>query len=73
MTGKIEQAWAELMKLPDEEQDVAAEAILDYASGARGITLSDEQVAEVERRLAEPDPKTLTISEFRARLRKLGV
>jgi putative addiction module component (TIGR02574 family) len=72
MNGKIEQAWAELMKLPDEEQEVAAEAILDYASGGRGVELSDEQVAEVERRLAEPSPKTLTITEFRARLRKLG-
>jgi len=60
------------MKLPDEEQEVAAEAILDYASGGRGVELSDEQAAEVERRLAEPNPKTLMITEFRARLRKLG-
>ena len=72
MNGKIEQAWAELMKLPDEEQEVAADAILDYTSGGRGIELSDEQVAEVERRLTDPNPKTLTITEFRARLRKLG-
>ena len=72
MTGKIEQAWTELMKLPEAEQEVAADAILDYASGGRGASLSDEQVAEVERRLAEPSPKTLSITEFRARLRKLG-
>ena len=72
MNGKIEQAWAELMKLPGEEQEVAADAILDYASGARGVELSDDQVAEVQRRLADPNPKTLTITEFRARLRKLG-
>jgi hypothetical protein len=72
MTGKIEQAWTELLKLPEDEQEVAADAILDYASGGRGISLSDEQVAEVNRRLAEPNPKTLTITEFRARLRKLN-
>ena len=72
MTGKIEQAWTELLKLPQDEQEVAADAILDYASGGRGISLSDEQVAEVNRRLAEPNPKTLTITEFRARLRKLN-
>ena len=72
MAGKVEQAWAELLKLPEDEQEVAADAILDYASGSRGIALTDEQVAEVRRRLAEPDPKTLTITEFRARLRKLG-
>ena len=72
MIGKIEQAWTELLKLPEDEQEVAAEAILDYASGNRGIALSDEQVAEVNRRLAETNPKTLTTTEFRARLRKLG-
>ena len=72
MTSKIAQAWAELQKLPADEQDVAADAILDYAAGHRGVELSDEQVAEVERRLAEPNPKALTITEFRARLRKLG-
>lgn len=72
MNGRAEQAWAELMKLSDEEQEIAADAILDYASGARGISLSNEQVAEVERRLAEPNPEVLTITEFRARLRKLG-
>jgi plasmid stability protein len=33
-----------------------------------GIGLSAEQLAEVERRLAEPNPKTLTIDEFRTRL-----
>jgi len=60
------------MKLPDEEQEVAADAILDYAARGRGISLSDEQVAEVQRRLAEPNPKALTITKFRARLRKLG-
>ncbi len=72
MVGKIEQAWAELMKLPEDEQEVAADAILDYTSGGHGIELSAEQVAEVERRLADPNPATLTITEFRARLRKLG-
>ena len=71
--NKIEKAWAELMKLPRGEQEVAAEAILDYTSGGQRIELSDEQAAEVERRLAEPSAATLTITEFRARLRKLGV
>jgi hypothetical protein len=43
----------------------------NYAVENRGLELSDEQVAEVERRLAEPNPQVLTISEVRARLRKL--
>jgi hypothetical protein len=71
MNKKVELAVAELMKLPHEEQEIAAEAILDFASAARGLELSDEQLAEVQRRLAEPDPKSLTISEVRTRLRKL--
>lgn len=33
-------------------------------------SLSDEQAAEVSRRLSEPNPKTLTIKQFRARLRQ---
>jgi NADPH-dependent 2,4-dienoyl-CoA reductase/sulfur reductase-like enzyme len=32
--------------------------------------LSDEQAAEVRRRLAEQDPKTLTLAEFNERLRR---
>jgi hypothetical protein len=35
---------------------------------AEGIHLSDEQVAEVRRRLADTGEATLTPSEFRARL-----
>jgi hypothetical protein len=31
------------------------------------FTLTDEQVAEVERRLAEPNPKFLTLEEVRER------
>jgi hypothetical protein len=48
--------------VPDEVVAVADER--------HGIGLSGNQVAEVERRLAEPNPKTLTIREFRARLGK---
>jgi hypothetical protein len=69
---QIEQAWTELLKLPEDEQEVAADAILDYASGGRGISLSDEQVAEVEPPSVRAEPKILTITEFGARLRKLG-
>jgi hypothetical protein len=46
--------------------------VVAAADERHGIGLSADQVAEVERRLAEPDPKILTMTEFRARLRKLG-
>jgi hypothetical protein len=36
----------------------------------RPLRLSDEQAAEVRRRMAEPDPKSLTLTEFNARLKQ---
>jgi hypothetical protein len=34
------------------------------------LRLSDEQAAEVRRRLAEEEPKTVTLAEFNERLRR---
>jgi len=34
------------------------------------LRLSDEQAAEVRRRLSEKDPKTVTLAEFNERLRR---
>jgi hypothetical protein len=34
------------------------------------IRLSDEQAAEVRRRLAEKSPKSMTLAEFNKRLRR---
>lgn len=72
MSKNVEQAWAELQKLPQHDQEIAAAAIIDFAAGAQRLRLSDEQVAEVERRLAEPNPKFLTLAEVRARFRSDG-
>ena len=71
--SKIEQAWAELQKLPESEQEIAATAILDFAARDRDVELSDEQVAEVERRLADPNPQYLTLAQVREHFKKLGV
>jgi hypothetical protein len=71
--SKIEQAWVELQKLPESEQDIAAAAILDFAARDRDLELSDEQVAEVERRMADPNPKYLTLAQVREHFKKLGV
>ncbi len=35
-----------------------------------GVQLTDEQAAEVRQRLAEKNPKTLTLAEFNERLRR---
>jgi hypothetical protein len=51
-----------------ERQEEAARVLTEMeAQGRADLHLSDEQVAEVERRLAEPDPKFLTLEEVRAR------
>jgi hypothetical protein len=36
------------------------------------VRLTGEQVAEIRRRMAEPDPTSISLAEARARLRNLG-
>ena len=43
------------------------------AQDKSGYRLSDDQLAELQRRRAEKDPKKLTLSEFDERLRRFGV
>jgi hypothetical protein len=51
-----------------ERQEEAARVLTEMeAQGRADLHLSDEQVAEVERTLAESDPKFLTLEEVRAR------
>jgi hypothetical protein len=58
---------------PPERQRDAARVLTEMEEqDARGYHLTDEQVAEVERRLADPDPKTMTLAEVREQLRKRG-
>jgi hypothetical protein len=44
--------------------------IPDVGGEKSDVHLTDEQVAEVRRRLSELNPKTLTLSEFSERLRR---
>jgi hypothetical protein len=51
----LQRAIAEIRKLPSESEDVAAEMLLAFvAQETDEYGLSPGQVAEVERRLAEP-------------------
>ena len=53
---------------PPERQEEAARVLTEMeAQDKADLQLNDEQVAEVERRLAEPDPKFLTLEEVRIR------
>ncbi len=53
---------------PPERQEAAARILSEMeGQDTSGLALSDEQVAEVQRRLADPEPKFLTLEEVRGR------
>lgn len=56
---------------PAERQEDVAEVVkLMEAQDKSGLRLTDEQAAEVRRRRAETNPKTMTLAEFNERLRR---
>lgn len=74
MSNLIEDAVRVLRGLPDDVRAAAARAIIDYGAGQDDdLQLSDEQVAEVERRMGDPNRKFLSLTEVRSRLRPFGV
>lgn len=52
---------------PDRQADVVQVVTLMEEQDKSPLRLSDEQVAEVKRRLADPNPKFLTLEEVRER------
>lgn len=52
---------------PERQADVAHVVELMEEQDKSPLRLSDEQVAEVKRRLADPNPKFLTLEEVRER------
>jgi hypothetical protein len=72
MTKLLEQALREIERLPADEQDAAAGALLDYVKHMRELRLTDAQVAEVRRRIADPDRRYVSHAEARARIDRLG-
>ena len=66
MTERLEEAIAKLRKLPPDRQDEAAAMLLSMVGEDSGaLRLTSEQVAEVERRIAQP-PKYAPHDEVRA-------
>lgn len=59
---------------PERQADLAHIAELMEEQDNSRLRLTEEQAEEVRRRLADPDPKTLTLAEFNERLkRRYGV
>ena len=74
MTKLVDDAVRVLRELPENVQAVAARAIIEYGAGYDDdVALTDEQVAEVERRMADPNRNFLSLSDTRNRLRHFGV
>ena len=55
---------------PERQADVVHVVKLMEEQDNSMLRLSDEQAAEVRRRLAEKDPKTVMLAEFNERLRR---
>jgi hypothetical protein len=73
MTKFLEQVLAEVRKLSDEEQDrIAAElmAHLKTSEGDGDLRLSNEQLEEVRRRRADPNPNNVALEGLEARFRR---
>ena len=74
MSKLIEDAVRVLRDLPEDVQQAAARAIIEYGAGYDDdVCLSDAHVAEVERRMADPNRTFLSLDDVRNRLRPFGI
>ena len=55
---------------PERQEDVVHVVELMEEQHGSDLRLSDEQLAEVQRRRAEKDPETMMLAEFNERLRR---
>ena len=72
MTKLLRDAISQVEQLPDGEQDAAATAMLDYLAHRSDLRVSDEDLAEIRRRLENPDRKLVSHEDARARIERLG-
>ncbi len=72
MTQLLEEALRQVSQLPADDQDAAAGALLDYVKHMRDTHLTDAQVAEVRRRIADPDRVLLSRTDALDRIARLG-
>jgi hypothetical protein len=71
---QVKEILDRVLTWPPERQEDAVEILMSIeAQDKSGYRLTDEQLAELRRRQAEKDPKTLTLAEFDERLRRFGV
>jgi hypothetical protein len=75
MSQLLDQALQRLRELSQTDQDLAAAELMTFVNhiDAPQIQLSDEQLAEVDRRLAKKNPRSLTMAELDAHLKRRGI
>jgi len=65
---QVKEILDRVLTWPPDRQEDAVRVLSDMESqDASAYRLTDEQVAEVRRRLADPNPKFLTVEEVRER------
>jgi hypothetical protein len=65
--GEIKAVLDRVLTWPPERQEEAARVLIEMEAQDSDLQLSDEQVAEVANRLADPNPRFLTLDEVRTR------
>ena len=67
---QVKEILDRVLTWPPERQEQAALVLTEMEAQDEGrLTLTDEQVAEVKRRLADPNPRTIPVEEVLRRLR----
>ncbi len=56
---------------PPERQETAAELLASLEAQDEDIQVSDEDLAEIDRRMADPNIRRLSLEEFDARMDRL--
>ncbi len=73
-TKALKEAIERVQRWPEQRQEDAARMLLEMeAQTTSSYRLTDEQLAEIRRRRAAKDPKTIPLSELDSRLRRRGV
>lgn len=72
MTKLLRDTLKQVEQLPDSEQDAAAGALMDYLAHRSDLRVSDEQLAEIRRRRADPARKLVSHEQARERIKRLG-
>ena len=71
---EVNQVLDRVHSWPEERREEAARILLEMeAQDASPYRLTDEQLAEVQRRRAQPNPKLVPLADARKRFMRLGV